>query len=219
MRNASKHFLSIACLALFAYFAIASAGAKVYVRPFGVGKKVEDPAETRNFLVMNDGSKVYGDKIKIKSPLFKKEYLMIDDQKFQVKEVQGYGEYGVYYKRFGGEYIERIVHGTINIYYRDVQMQSTSTDNQGHTYTHYYTVRYYYYQNGEDDLLKLLKNQNMIKTLVSDCPAAEALADKSNGQLRKAIRHDHFYMNEIFDTYNNGCGSAGRKDSAVAVGK
>jgi hypothetical protein len=196
---------------------MASAGSRVFTHPFNTVTRVEDPEETRNYLLMNDNSKVYGDKIILRSPLFSKEYLKIDDQKFQAKYVQAYFENGIYYKRFGAQYIRRIIHGTINVYFIDVEVTSTNTDSQGHTYTHTYTVRHYYYQKGDDDPLKIIQSEEQIKELVMDCPAAENLANLTNRQLRKTIKRNRNYMNEIFETYNNGCKPVRDKDSTVAI--
>ncbi len=50
-----------------------------------------------------------------------------------------------------------------------------------------------------------MASQGDIEQLVSSCPLAVEMAHKSNHQIRKAIRKNRNYLNEIFDVYNSGC--------------
>jgi hypothetical protein len=45
-----------------------------------------------------------------------------------------------------------------------------------------------------------------IKALVSDCPQAFAMVDMKISQLRKEIRNNNNYLNEVFQLYNSKCG-------------
>jgi hypothetical protein len=63
----------------------------------------------------------------------------------------------------------------------------------------------HYAQVGEGAPLEAISGQKPIIKLVQDCPLALELADKSDKQIRKAIRSDRNYLNHIFEIYNNGC--------------
>ena len=203
--NNRKHLLSIACLALFVFLALASRVNKIHYGAFNYKNHVEDSSDTRNYLLMNNGSKVYGDKIKWKSGMLVKNQIMIDDQKFKIADVRGYQDNRYFYGREGNEYILRIVHGKINVYVKFTEVTQTTTDHGGFTHTSSYTRTDHYSQLGDKGSLDVFASQKDIRQLVAGCPLAEEMADKSNHQIRKAIKADRNYLNEIFEIYNNGC--------------
>ncbi len=126
MKN-QKHLLSGFALLIFTVFALASRVNKIHYGAFNYSNPVEDPAETRNYLLMDDGTKIYGDKISWKSGLIFKDQIKIDDQKYKIKEVRGYQQKGVFYGRLKSTYIKRIVHGKINVYVEFTDVTTTST--------------------------------------------------------------------------------------------
>ncbi len=204
MKN-QKHLLSGLALLIFTVFALASRVNKIHYGAFNYSNPVEDPAETRNYLMMDDGSKVYGDKIVWKSGLFSRDIIKIDDQKYKIAEVRGYLAKGVFYGRLKSTYIKRIVHGKINVYVEFTDVTTTSTDHSGFTHTSSYVRTDQYSQKGDTGPMVTMASQADIEELVSSCPLAAELAHKSNHQIRKAIRKDRNYLNEIFDVYNSGC--------------
>lgn len=204
MRN-QKHLLSFCCLAIFAFLALASRVNKIHLGAFNYKNRVEDPADTRNYIQMNDGSKVYGETISWKSGLLVKDQIKVDDQKFKISEVRGYQRDRVYYGRLKNDYIQRIVHGKINVYVQFTQVAQTMTDHSGFTHTTYYTRTDHYSQRGDNGPMVVFGSQKDIQELVAGCPISEEMAAKSNHQIRKAIRNDHNYLNDIFEIYNNGC--------------
>lgn len=204
MKN-KKHLLSFCCLVIFAFFALASRVNKIHLGAFNYSNRVEDPADTRNFIQMNDGSKIYGEKISWKSGLLVKDQIKIDDQKFKLSEVKGYQQNRIYYGRLKNDYIQRIVHGKINVYVQFTQVTSTSTDHSGFSHTSTYTRTDHYSQRGENGPLVAFGSQKDIKELVAGCPISEEMAEKSNHQIRKAVRNNRNYLNDIFEIYNNGC--------------
>lgn len=205
MKNQRKNLLSICVLIVFAFFALSSAVNKIHLGAFNYSNRVEDPKDPGNYLLMNDGTKVYGGKITWKSGLLVKDQIKIDDQKFKITEVRGYQANRVFYGRLRNDYIQRIVHGKINVYVQFTQVTSTSTDHSGFMHTYTYTRTDHYSQIEDDGPMVVFGSQQAIKKLVAGCPVAEAMADKSNHQIRKAIRKDPNYLNEIFEVYNDNC--------------
>ncbi|MHA4811322.1 hypothetical protein ACX0G9_24690 [Flavitalea flava] len=205
MSKDKKNFLSSCCLVVFAFFALSSAVNKIHYGAFNYSNKVEDPSDKRNYLIMNDGTKIYGEKIGWQSGILLKDQIKIDDQKFRITEVRGYQKNGTFYGRLKNSYIKRIVHGKINVYVDFTDVTTTTTDHGGFTHTRSYTRTDQYSQKGEIGPLTPLPGQDAIKKLVSDCPLSVEMCNKSNAQLRKAIRKNGNYLNNIFDVYNNDC--------------
>lgn len=213
MKNKTRHFLSFSVLIVFAILAVSSRVNKIHYGAFNYHNRVEE--QSGNFLLLNNGQKVYGDKISWKSGLLVKDQIKIDDQKFKIAEVRGYLNKGVFYGRLRNDYIQRIVHGKINVYVQFTQVTSTSTDHSGFSHTSTYTRTDHYAQIGENGPLNEFAGQKDIKQLVEGCPLAVEMIDKSSHQIRKAIRHDRNYLNEVFETYNNGCKPVADRDSTA----
>lgn len=76
----------------------------------------DESGNSRNFILKNDGTKVYGDKITYQYGALLKKEITIDKQTFNSAEVRGYQAKGVYYGRVGGRFVKRIVHGKLNVY-------------------------------------------------------------------------------------------------------
>ena len=205
MKKTTKNLLSGTCLIVFSLFALSSAVNKIHYGAFNYGNRVEDPSDTKNFLVMNDGTKVYGEKISWKTGLIVKDQIKIDDQKFKISEVRGYQTSQTYYGRLKHTYIRRIVHGKINVYVEFTDVTTTTTDHSGFTHTSHYTRTDQYAQKGEDGPMVALAGQTEIKDLVASCPLAFEMADKSNRDIRRSIKKNRDYLNNIFDVYNSGC--------------
>ena len=202
----TKHLLSICAVVLFIILALASKVNKIHYGAFNYSNSVEEKSDDGNFLVKNDGAKIYGKKVSWKSGLLSKEQIQIDDQKFKISEIKGYRQGVNYYVRFGkGDYIRRIVHGKINIYVNFTEVSTTNTDRNGFSRTSHYTRTDQYSQKGENGALYAMANQDDMKKLVSDCPAAVQMLELSNKKMRKAIRKDPNYLNSIFEMYNNDC--------------
>src|SRR5215218_3151007 len=165
---------------------------------------VEEKSEQGNYLLKNDGSKVYGKKIKGMYGLAVKDYISIDGQKFKPSEIIGYREGNFSYGRLRSNYAKRIVRGNINIYQTSEMRNETSSATN---ISRQYVRKSYYYQKGDNGEL-ILFGDNDIKELVKGCPKAEAMADKSSKELRKAVRSNLSYVNQIFEVYNKECKSS-----------
>jgi hypothetical protein len=201
----NKNLVSALILIGFAFLAIASSVNKLHLGAFTYGNRVEDPSYTKNFIEMNDGTKVYGDKIDWQSGFLLKDQIKIDGQKYKIRDVRGYQKDQVFFGRLNITYMKRIVHGKINVYVDFTNVTQTSADRNGFAHTTSYTRTDHYSQRGDSGPMVAIAGQSDIEDLVNSCPLAVEMAHKSNHQIRKAIKHDRNYLNEIFDVYNNGC--------------
>lgn len=200
-----KQLLSLSAVVLFIFLAAASKVNKIHWGAFNYNNKVEARSDSGNYLVNNDGTKIYGNKITWKSGLLTKDQIQIDDQKFKMDDIKGYRQATIFYHRYGNGYIKRIVHGKMNVYVQFTDVTSTSTDRNGFTRTRTYTRTDHYAQKGEDGPMIHFAGQDDIKKLLSDCPLAAQMIDMSNSKIRKAIKENPNYLNTIFETYNNDC--------------
>jgi len=50
-----------------------------------------------------------------------------------------------------------------------------------------------------------MAGRKVIQKAVADCPAALEMASRSYRQVRRELRKNPNYLNNIFDVYNNGC--------------
>jgi hypothetical protein len=200
-KKIQNHFLSLAIVVIFFFIASSSAVNKFQNGAFNYDNKVED--NDGYYIVLNDGTKIKGNNIEGQWGLLAKDIITIDNKKFAMKEVKGYRNWSGYYARAGKDYIKRIVHGSrINIYvsFTEVNTQSKSTGLYNS-----YTSAYHFAQKGENGPFVVIRSQKSIKELVADCPLAVQMADKSNGDIKKAIKNNSNYLNRIFDVYNNDC--------------
>jgi len=202
MRSQSKQLLSIATICFFIFLALASN--KIHYGAFNYSNQVEDKKDKRNYIEKEDGTRVYGEKITWKSGLLAKDQIQIDQEKFRIADVRGYRQGQTYYGRLNNEYIKRIVHGKINVYVKFSTVTETSFTN-GRTSTKSYTRTDHYAQRGDDGPMINIAGQKDIKKMVSDCPLAVQMADLSNRKMRKQIKRNRNYLNDIFETYNNNC--------------
>jgi len=200
-----KNLLSVLVITVFVFLGLGSAVNKIHMGAFEYDTSKEEKSEQGNYIVKNDGTKVYGTKIKWKSGLFVKDRIGIDDHVFKINEVRGYQDGKTFYGRLGNEYIKRIVHGKINVYVDFTRETRTTTDATGHMHTSSYTRTDHYAQVGEDGELHEFGGQKAIRKLVADCPLAVQMASLSNHKMRRAIRKNRHYLNSIFETYNNDC--------------
>ena len=204
----NKNLLSLMAVIVFVFLGLASAVNKMHYGAFNYNNKVEGKSGEGNYVVKNDGSKIYGKKVEWKSGLILKDQIRIDDQKFKISEIRGYRDGDEFFGRKGNEYIKRIVHGKVNVYVEFTQVSSTNTDSQGRMRTRNYTRTDQYGQIGEDGKMVVLAGQKEIRELLSDCPLAVEMASLSNSQTRKALKKNPNYLNSIFDVYNNNCTAA-----------
>src|SRR5687768_4899081 len=145
----NKQLLSVITVFLFAFFALGSKVNQLHYGAFNYNNHVEDKKEKRNYLEMNDGTKIYGRDIRWKSGLVVKDQIQIDGQKFKIDEVRGYREGQTYYGRLRNEYLQRIVHGKVNVYVQFTQVTQT-TNERGMMRTRSYTRTDQWAQMGDE---------------------------------------------------------------------
>ena len=205
MHRSRKNLFSIVAVAIFMLIATASKVNKIHMGAFNANNKVEGSAEKDEFyLVKNDGTKIHGSKRRVRTGIFVKDHISMDDEKYPIPEIKGYMDKGVYYGRVGNRYIQRIVHGTINVY---IQYDEVSNDTyiNGRMSHSSYTRTTHFAQRGDDGAMHLLANETDIKKVVADCPASVEMIDMSSKKIRKAIKKNRNYLNDVFEIYNNGC--------------
>jgi len=192
----TKQTLSVLAIAAFFLMAVASTTVKIQTNQFSSKTAPEDKVES-TYLVLNDGSHVTGKKITWTAGVILKDQIKIDNQKFKFAEVRGYMQNGIYRKRSGSDFLDRLVHGKINIY-RDISHITTTSGHSNTPFIHYM-------QRGENGPLIIIANKKNIKEAVSDCPLSLELASLSDREMKKALKSNGRYLNEIFEVYNNDC--------------
>ena len=201
-----KNLFSLCCVCIFVILAVGSSSTfALTAGSFNLKTRVEEEKDKRNYLLKDDGTRVYGKEVKWKSGFLTKDQVSIDDQKFKINEIRGYREDDVFYGRLGIKYIRRIVQGKINVYYDISEHSTTTTDHNGQTRwkTTYRTD--HYIQWGEDGPLKRIDRIDDIKNLLKDCPLSIQMIDMKPSKLRKEIKKDRDYLNMVFEVYNNNC--------------
>jgi hypothetical protein len=200
-----KQLLSVLTVLAFGLLALSSKVNMIHMNAFQYNNPVEEASPQGNYAESLDGTKTYGQKITWKSGLLVKDQVKVDDQKFKLADIRGYREGSKYYRRHGGDFIQRIVRGKINVYVQFTEVTSTSTDSRGMMRTRTYTRTDHWAELNDDGKLLSVANQKDIQKLVADCPVALELASLSNSKMRKAIKKDRNYLNNIFEVYNRGC--------------
>ena len=193
-----KKSLSIICVLFFILLAMSSS------KNMGVGffyknDMVEDASDTRNYLEKNNGDKVYGDKILLRSKMLKKDKIAIDGQEYNLPDIIGFRESNVYHGRYGGGYFQRVVHGKINIYYAGI------TNHSGQMASQSSQSVFYYSQVGNLNNLVPITNKNDFLNLLNGCQASIDMLNKKNRHLSRAVKEDQRYFNKMFEIYNNDC--------------
>lgn len=198
-----QHTLSLVAVSFFIFLAVGSKVNKIHYGAFQYDNYVEK--ESGTYLVRNDGTRVPGQRVKWKSGMLTKDQISIDDEKFKLSDIRGYQQGKTYYARQGNEYIKRIVHGKVNVYVKFTDATSTTTDANGRIRTRHYTRTDHYAQRGDDGPMEIIAGQKDMARILADCPLSVEMASLKNSKMRKAIRSNRNYLNEIFEVYNNGC--------------
>lgn len=203
----AKNVYSIIAAGLFILIAAGSAKVnKIHCGAFSYAPSAEERSEKRNYVEMHDGTKVFGDDVSWKTGFLVKDQIRIDDQKFPIKDTRGYFSKGTYHIRFGSSYAKRIVHGKkLNVYYKEELITTTTTSPNGGVRTSTRVACFHYVQVGEKGELTPIANQKDIMEFVKDCPTSVEMIDKKNKAIRRSIRKDRLYLNNIFNIYNNDC--------------
>ena len=187
------------CIILFTLLSTACKLNKLHCGAFSYTSAGE--ATDGNYVELNDGSKIVGKDVGWNLGVLSNNQVKVDNQKFKISEVYGVMRKGVYHIRKGTALLERFIHGKINVYYYQQSTTTMNSSNRSETSQHCS----HYAQIGDRGELVGLAAQGDIKKVVSDCPLAVSMADKSGSQIRKELRNNRKYLNDIFLTYNRGC--------------
>ncbi len=158
----------------------------------------EDSIEKRNYLELNDGTKVYGEKIVWQTGIAVKDQIKIDNQKYKLNDVRGYFIGGRYSLRFGDNFARRIIHGKLSVYFLSRE-EIYYQDGRSKTRT---VCGVWVKGNGA---MQEIGTKEDIMDHVKDCPKAVEMMNKSYKDIRKAAKEEDDYLNQVFITYNNDC--------------
>jgi hypothetical protein len=198
-----KKILFLLTLLVFLMFAISCNVYKFRCGSFNTEDLKDESENSSNFILKNDGTKVYGDKITYQYGVLLKKEITIDEQKFSSAEVRGYHAKGVYYGRIGGKFVKRIIHGKLNVYVEELMTNKYYAEK----FTTSNSQCSHYVQKGETGNLVMITSQKDIMQFVGDCQKAVEMINLSAGKIRKAIKQDDNYLNKIFENYNaKDCG-------------
>lgn len=177
---------------------------KIHCGAFSYNYYKENGEENgQNYIELTNGTKVVGNKINWKQGFFVKGFVSIDDKRYAMKEVRGYFEGGTYYgKAEGTEFVKRIIHGKLNVYYYQDYVETMGASK---TMTYSRPRCIHFIQVGNNGELKPIGSQKDILKYVKDCPISVSMISKSNSQIRKEIKKNLNYLNNIFRVYNNDC--------------
>jgi hypothetical protein len=169
-----------------------------------VANYFRSPDSSQGYVELNDGKKIYGNNLAVDIYSVKKN-IKIGDTVLRFKDTRGYFAGGEYYARAGGTYAKRYVTGKINIYWTDYRFDYDQTTFKGKTHTYTASGCIYYAQKGDSAELISLDTFKDLKEVVKDCPKSLAMINKSDKDIRKAIKENPHYLKEIISIYNDNC--------------
>jgi hypothetical protein len=198
----NKNLLSLCIVVAFAALAIGSQANKMSAYSFHSVGTVEDIKDKRNYIVLNDGTQIFGKDVNWKSGLLLKKEVILDKEKYKTSEVMGLRMGNYYYGRWHNDFIKRVVHGPkLNVYEQIVN--TTSNDGKGHMTSH--STTNYFLQKGEMGEMERMTKFEDLQQAVADCPMAASMLDMKAGKLRKTIRRNRDYLHDVLAIYNSGC--------------
>jgi hypothetical protein len=205
--NLFKHLLSLSALALFLLLAAASSKKTLGCGAFDSRAAYGRDKDTRQLLWLKDGSQLEGERLVVQSGLLVRDGVKLDGTMYKFDEVAAYQRNGKYYKRFDRFFGERLVDGksNLNVYMHQYERTTTSTAGNGRMSTSTRVYCDYYVLKGENGTPVQILTQEDLARIVADCPKAVAQVQMKNKEMRKLIRDNPRYLNEIFETYNAGC--------------
>jgi hypothetical protein len=133
MNNKSKHLLSFGAIILFAWMAVSSAGVLPFFVNFNVYNSesyIESSEDNRNYLLKNDGTKIYGEKVIWEDYYIDKTEIFLDNKAYPVSEILAFRKSPEkFYWKEGGNYYKKILDGKISIYFGMVNQSYTTATN------------------------------------------------------------------------------------------
>jgi len=201
MTSTIRNLHSVLVIALFILLALGSKVNKIHYGAFKYDNIVEDMSDTTDYVLLVDGTKVYGD-VEKKSPLLGKIRIFCNKKEYANDQLRGYRKANKFYGKQGkADFPQRIVRGKVNIYVLFTLSSTTGANGR----EKHYTRTTMYSQKGDDGPMEIFVGQNSMKELLAGCPEAVAMVDKGDRKLTKAIERNRNYLNEAFEMYNNDC--------------
>jgi hypothetical protein len=157
-----------------------------------------------NYLLLNDGSKVFGNEIKSAWGILTKDKVVIDGKLFLIKDVQGYYQDGIYYGRLGMDYIKRIIDGKLSLYSVEERVGVTNVVVNGIDGISL-SVCSFYITNTPNGQMKKIKTIEDIRKYLLSCPKALDALKKTDKEIKSSIQGDISFLNSVIETFNNGC--------------
>jgi hypothetical protein len=185
-----RQVLSIFTIIIFGLLAIGCAR-ELHMSFNNTTKPPTPHSDTSNYLIHNNGSKIYGKNISYGTFLGKN--IKIDNQKFSLKDIKGYVEDNVYYLQYGEIFRRRFIHGKISVY--------TSIAYDKNNYPYYV----YYWGKGDDENLQQIVAKKDLIEILKDCPISVEMFNRENKEIKKAVKSDPDLFNKAFLIYNNNC--------------
>jgi len=164
-----------------------------------------ETSEKGNYIILNGGSFVYGEKITYSTGIIGKGNVKVDGQKYEYPDVVAMFVGNTYFRKIGKEFANRVMHGRINIYLLTETRTQTTRSVSGAMETRTTSVNRYFAQKGETGSIVPIMSSEDLRALVADCPKSREMVQLTDKQLRKAVRKNRSYLNDLIRTYNNDC--------------
>ena len=202
-----KNLLSIAAVILFMFLAMATGN--YHPNAIWIKNLIEDNTDKNNYIIKNDGTKIYGKEI-LDRTFFSTRKLKIDDQKFSKSDIKGYVQNGSYFTRLdknskkyadSDNYAKRVIHGKLNVYVLTFDIEIRDDNNRSHTRTGHAL----YLQKGDDGAIIATPNSIDAKKFIRDCPLSSKMLNMSESKILQEIGKDPDYLIKVFEIYNNNC--------------
>lgn len=192
-----KDFISLLCLFVFFIFAVASSTEQqLRCNSFSRKPLGEDSADV-NYVLMNNGEKVYADRIIWGTGFRAYKNVIADGNKIPFDDVAAYFYKGYYYQKNQLHFATRLVHGKLNLYVDEITINVNSSTHR--------TNCIYWVQQGEKGYIRPVRWLSDLRELLKDCPAALKLLEGKQSKMFRAIAKNRDFLNKIFVLYNNGC--------------
>lgn len=148
-----------------------------------------------NFLVKKDGTVIHGDKIYASWG-----NIRVDDQKIDQSDVKEYHREDFYYIIYKKKILKRVFAAkTFNVYALETTRSSAGAGGR----TSYRCE--WYVEDIEGGKINQLVYLTDLRKYVASCPAAYALLDMKEPQLRRTILKERRYINDALELHENNC--------------
>jgi hypothetical protein len=156
----------------------------------------------KSYILLNDGTKVYGNLVSWSGGLASNHEVEIDKKKYKIKDTKGYVQSGLFYHRVENKYAANFIAGKINVYYLEYGSYVPNASGGGGSHVTNYN---YYAQKGIDGELVYLGKLKDLEPFIKDCALAMKVFNEGNKNPRKNNGKGNYYLNTAVEIYNNDC--------------